>query len=673
MWQRIIASIAFFLVCALAQAADPMVVRFAYPPTLPPLPNIDFFGAVNRQIESVGRVEVVRDVLDPLVALRAGNVDLAIISSGRLAELKTGGLSLFGVPFLFNNLGEVARTQRGALGEAALASLESEGLVGLGYWNFGTQHLFGPPLRDTDGLKGLKVRATSSSQLQASLRALGASPQTMPAGEVYTALMAGATEATEASPALVLNSRLFETKNALTEQPLVPQTYLIVASKLSWNKYPIQIQSALAQQVDITAAKLDSVISEAESKAISILKDRGVQFVSMSTENLQMIRKASLTGPGAANIERDSLAMLGLQAIDRERRQKLPLDQALDPTPRQTGAAKLLFATDRQMESSTDLNQRFGSQRGNLIYGTMTIDFGQDRSAAAAARGIRIIDMKLLANKEEFALQVARSVQESEAKAALIYVHGYNNTFSDAAESAASLMTDLKFKGPGLVFSWPSDGAALQYAHDESEEEVSRESFRNVLLALRAAGIRRIDVVAHSMGNRVVTGALELIAADPNERKPILHHLVLAAPDIYTARFAQVIGSMRKLSDRVTLYASSADQALYCSQIIHQGSRAGQAGPNRPIHKSLDTIDVSNAEATSFREKIASNIPGIDMVYWLLFKACRKGHSYITRDFSVVNDLHSLITFDAAPDDRILLQKQQVRDLWYWEMRRAER
>ncbi|MBA3727062.1 MAG: alpha/beta hydrolase [Armatimonadetes bacterium] len=306
----------------------------------------------------------------------------------------------------------------------------------------------------------------------------------------------------------------------------------------------------------------------------------------------------------------------------------------------------------------------------------MTLDLGGDRPNAGPPEGVRITDINELRSESDFTETLARAVQTTKSKELFIYVHGYNNTFRDAAESAALLLADMKFEGAGLIFSWPSDGVALQYPRDETEEEVSRSTFLSVLNSLRAIDrqrIRRIHLLAHSMGNRVATGALELLALSNPGQRPFLHHLILAAPDIYAARFTLLIPSMKQLAAKTTLYVSSADQALICSQLLHQGPRAGQGGPDRIVSQELDTIDVTRAETISFGATIASYLPPAEIFRWAFYDVCRAGHAYVTHNFSVVSDLHALVTFDASPENRILLEKKTTPSYWYWEMQRAAR
>jgi TRAP-type C4-dicarboxylate transport system substrate-binding protein/esterase/lipase superfamily enzyme len=672
---RLLAVALLGLICGSSHAADPVVIGFSFPSGLPRIAGVGNFDAVNKELEGVGRVVVINQDGDPLAALREGRTDLAVVPSGRLADTKATGLTVFGVPFLFNGVQDASALQRGAVGEAALASLATEGLVGLGYWNLGTQRIVGSQIASLDDLKGKKLRAMSSRQLQASLRQMGASPTSTAFGEVYAALQAGVVDATEASPGTTLAAKLYEVKPSLSEETLVVQVYVVVASQKSWNAFPYKVQSVLADQVNAIAKALASAIPELEQRTIGELKERGVKLVSFSAEDRKKAREVAYSETNLIADKQDTLVRVAVNAVRQESQQPVPRNQiAIDAAPRPTGTADLFYATDRKMEPTSDLNAQFGSQRGTLSYGKMHVNLGDGRAAAGASSGPGIEQLTPFANPQAFGAALTQAVQAATSKDLLVYIHGYNTSFRVAAETGALLQKDLKFNGVVLVFTWPSDGTAIQYPRDEQEQEVSRTSMEDLLKTVRTIpGLERIHVLAHSMGGRVITSTLEVMARDPAER-PFLHHVILAAPDVYVARFNQTTDAMKRLSKRVTLYASAGDQALVCSQLLHDGSRAGQGGDVRIVNASIDTVDASNAESKSFAQLVAGYTPGaLNMLYFLVFDSCRAGHSYITRNFSVLNDLHSLVTFDAPPEKRILLEKRPAQALWYWEMRQAAR
>lgn len=272
-------------------------------------------------------------------------------------------------------------------------------------------------------------------------------------------------------------------------------------------------------------------------------------------------------------------------------------------------------------------------------------------------------------DRARFVAALGEKLKTAEQKAVLIYVHGFNNTFNQAVEAASFLAADMKFRGVTIVFSWPSEGFAPLYGADEKEVRNSRKGFVEFLQAVRdATGAYPVNLIAHSMGGRLITDGLEWIAGQGNLKKPILHHLIFAAPDVDAWLFTDVIPSFVKSAERVTLYASSYDQALLCSETIHHGTRAGQADP-LVVKQNIETIDVTKAEPRSALAKVAALDRWLDRAYWLLLESCREGHSYITKNDRVLVDLYSLVIFNATPDQRRDLDERPWQQLHYWEFR----
>src|SRR5690606_3614266 len=98
-----------------------------------------------------------------------------------------------------------------------------------------------------------------------------------------------------------------------------------------------------------------------------------------------------------------------------------------------------------------------------------------------------------------------------------IFIHGYNVTFRDAARRTAQIAYDLKFSGAPVMFSWPAQGDVEDYTIDENSAAWAESQVTQFLEATAlASGARRMHIIAHSMGNRIVTKALERMVIQPS-------------------------------------------------------------------------------------------------------------------------------------------------------------
>lgn len=304
------------------------------------------------------------------------------------------------------------------------------------------------------------------------------------------------------------------------------------------------------------------------------------------------------------------------------------------PSQRELGVVKLYFATDRQWTGETEPPKWFGSEWNNttpdpLTYGTCEVsipvshhEIGEIEKRSLFRILIRdpedpkrdvIVRQPQRFEKDEFFGALAGEVAMRAEKEVIVFIHGFNNTFDDAASRLGVLAYDLKFEGVPVLYSWSSTGGLLgftlgSYRHDEQvvtkTESALTEFLASVTQTARAAGAQRVNVVAHSMGNRPLVAALRSLA-EREGNKITIDEVVMAAPDVQQEGFADTYG--RKLqcpggiAERVTLYASSKDQALIVSRKLHGGfRRIGEGGDMLLCLPGLDTVDASGCDFHRF-------------------------------------------------------------------------
>jgi pimeloyl-ACP methyl ester carboxylesterase len=226
--------------------------------------------------------------------------------------------------------------------------------------------------------------------------------------------------------------------------------------------------------------------------------------------------------------------------------------------------------------------------------------------------------------KDDFARALRQQVKESPSKDLFIFVHGFNNTFEDAARRAAQMVYDLDFDGTPILYSWPSQGSATAYAVDEAAVGISGRKMADFLETVVAqSGAERIHLLAHSMGNRALIEALQTYLAKraPEKRQHIFGQIVFTAPDVDRDYFTDAIDSLRGAAERVTLYASVNDYALRTSQYVHGAPRAGTAGDVIIRLPGLDTIDMSAVPADALGHSyFAANSGAIYDIFRILWR-----------------------------------------------------
>lgn len=337
-----------------------------------------------------------------------------------------------------------------------------------------------------------------------------------------------------------------------------------------------------------------------------------------------------------------------------------------DGVPRNGGTAKnyavveVFYATDRKKTESSTPAEVFGKERGPVTYGTCQVSIPRDhRIGELEAPSIWRLEFRENPEKHVVLLQVtpqdkdgyfadvASRVRASTGKKLLLFVHGYNVTFADAARRTAQMSYDLAFDGAPVFYSWPSQGDVKDYLVDETNVEWTQEDLVDFLADIATrSDAQNIYLIAHSMGNRALTRSFARLAEDRPELRQKFKEIILTAPDIDADVFRRDIAPHIAGEDHpVTLYASAADKALIASKKIHGYPRAGDAGAGLILLPGIETIDATAVD-TDFL-----------------------GHSYFGEATSVIADLFSLIHKDERPPRRGL-QEVVTPTGRYWKIAR---
>ncbi|MBI4757176.1 MAG: alpha/beta hydrolase [Betaproteobacteria bacterium] len=337
---------------------------------------------------------------------------------------------------------------------------------------------------------------------------------------------------------------------------------------------------------------------------------------------------------------------------------------AAAPAGETYGVVRVWFGTDRNDTGSEVPRERFGDDRGSDIrYGTVEVSIPPGHVKGELESPLVLRPMFETPEKHVVLLRLdvqdaaqywagLRSRLAAGTRNVLVFVHGYNTSFEDAAGRTAQIAWDVEFPGVPMFYSWPSRGTVAKYPHDETNVEWAQPNLRGFLrdiaLNLNAEGVY---LVAHSMGNRALTRAfIELGRELPAQKLALFKEVVLTAPDIDADVFRRDIAPQLVASGTaVTLYASSKDRALKASRVVHGKPRAGDSGGDLVVVRGMETVDASD---------IDTSLIGL-------------GHTYVAESRPMLQDLFSLIADHKRAAQRFGLETlKDARGEAYWRFRR---
>jgi|GEM_PF-7068020 len=324
----------------------------------------------------------------------------------------------------------------------------------------------------------------------------------------------------------------------------------------------------------------------------------------------------------------------------------------------------VFYATNRNRTSGKKANDFYGSELSKLTVGECVVSIPDSHRQGEMERPksyffftSREVEGQHVMLKEvkpksgsDFYSWLRESLDRSDGKSALLFVHGFNTVFEEAAWRTAQIAYDLPFNGIAGFFSWPSTAASLIPLRDYNSDMDKADASVTVLADfigrfLKETGVSNLHIIAHSMGNRVAMRALTVLRANPEfaEEVKAIRHIVLAAPDIDRDTFDNEIRpQLNYVGESRTLYASDKDVALKLSKTLRKGRiRIGEAGDQIYVAEGLDTVDAS------------------------LVMSEGNHHSYMFETKELLTDMYLLFTQNLKPSQR-RLREVKKEALAYW-------
>lgn len=323
------------------------------------------------------------------------------------------------------------------------------------------------------------------------------------------------------------------------------------------------------------------------------------------------------------------------------------------------GKIKLFYGTNRNPTGNEGKKQIYGGQQGELECGICEVSIPKGHIQGEMERPEDFWIIKFLENADmhvmvqsirpmdepSFMQLFGETIKSTPKKNALLFIHGYNNSFEDAARRTAQIAWDLQFDGFPGFFSWPSAARKREYFSDEASARSSMPAMVEFLEKLiLEPQLEQLHIIAHSMGTLITTLSLNELR-DGGTVDTVIHkiqQLILGAADIDQTEFRNnILPKFKNIGLRRTLYTSDHDIAMKASSKFRIGRlRLGQIAESMFLDQDIDTIEASNIVSDS-------------------------SHGYLFESETLLSDLFYLINENLSPSQRRLreIKKDPLR---YW-------
>ena len=256
---------------------------------------------------------------------------------------------------------------------------------------------------------------------------------------------------------------------------------------------------------------------------------------------------------------------------------------------------------------------------------------------------------------EDFHKILHERLEATNSVHATLFVHGIQNSFDSAVRQAGTLAFALNLQQPLVLFSWATDPGLSAAAYARCREQIPAAATA-LTDFLRHKGPNHFDILAHSLGCKVVCSALAQsdTHASPTLPSDALANVILVAPDVGEEAFKSVFLTPGGASTRhTTVYVARNDKALVFSSILNGNTRAGAGiSPSTPIEELFNENGGHDAR--------------LEIVDATFVNNAHTSHGYFYQNRAALADLQTLLRHDIPASKRQLLRHEKAKHANYW-------
>jgi C4-dicarboxylate-binding protein DctP len=288
-------------VASLAQAADPVIIKFAHvvaENTPKGQGALLFKKLAEERLAGKVKVEVYPNSSlfgdgKEMEALLLGDVQMLAPSLAKF-EHYTKQVQIYDLPFLFNDLAAVDRFQQGPQGKALLTSMDDKGIHGLAYWHNGLKQLSAnKKMVEPKDARGLKFRVQASSILEEQFKAINANPRKMSFAEVYQGLQTGTVNGTENTWSNYESQKVNEVQKYFTESNHGLIDYMVITNSKFWSGLQPDVRTqleAILAEVSVEVNKQAEALNQSAKQ--KIIDAKTSEVVTLTPEQREKWRAA---------------------------------------------------------------------------------------------------------------------------------------------------------------------------------------------------------------------------------------------------------------------------------------------------------------------------------------------------------------------------------------------
>lgn len=214
-------------------------------------------------------------------------VNVAVLTDGGRMGNYVKEMGIIGAPYFADNYEEVLKvTQSDTFKEWEKELAEENGIRVLSFnWYDGARHfLTNKPVKTPADLKGVRIRTPGAPVWSESVKAMGATPVSMPWTEVYQAMQQKAIDGAEGQHTASYTSRLYEVIKYIIKTSHFQLVNGIIVGEKWFQTLPEEYQQILLDETKVVAAENAKVIEELSDEYEAKMVEAGMEVVEVDMD-----------------------------------------------------------------------------------------------------------------------------------------------------------------------------------------------------------------------------------------------------------------------------------------------------------------------------------------------------------------------------------------------------
>ncbi len=226
-------------------------------------------------------------------AVLRGGVEMGLNSTAMWASM-IPAMEIFDVPFLFPDYEKIKKALDSGVGEKLNAEMEKKGAKVLFWVDYGFVQFANNkrPITKPEDFKGLKIRSYGELPSE-TIKALGAAPATIGAGEVYMALQQGTIDGQTSGTTAMYDRKMYDVTKYLTVTNHAFPEFVTSINLKFWNSLSADQKKILETAAAEVRDAIRAETRNEDAKTLKGLQEKGMQAYIVPAAELAAWQKAT--------------------------------------------------------------------------------------------------------------------------------------------------------------------------------------------------------------------------------------------------------------------------------------------------------------------------------------------------------------------------------------------